>query len=161
MCGPAKVITSWSNFDACRNLVFPNKSSKVCCTGNIRGFIFTVFISALTSTDGIWKENKSCQVNVCIACLGTTCMVYNAINNLKIPGTLDGTLHPQDLDQNPRKLQPERHQTNHLHYAEILFDHETIELPQFPDYVQASIKIYDYFKKNQHWYSERNECLHI
>lgn len=53
--------------------------------------------------------------------------------SLKIPGTLDETLHPQDLDQNHQKLLPEHHQTNHLHYVEILFDHEKIELPLYPE----------------------------
>jgi len=54
-----------------------------------------------------------------------------------VPGTLDETLHPQDLVPNIQMLQLEHHQTTHLYCAEILFDHEMTILPLYPEYIQA------------------------
>jgi len=82
------------------------------------------------------KVTKRCKH----CCLGnsvyemTPCM---QLEKFMVPGTLDETLHPQDLVPNLQKLQLERHQTTHLHCAEIPFDHEMITLPLYPEYIQA------------------------
>jgi hypothetical protein len=82
------------------------------------------------------KVTKRCKH----CCLGnsvyemTPCM---QLEQFMVPGTLDESLHPQDLVPDLQKLQLERHQTTHLHCAEILFDHEMITLPLYPEYIQA------------------------
>jgi len=82
------------------------------------------------------KVTKRCKH----CCLGnsvyemTPCM---QLEKFMVPGTLDETLHPQDLVPDLQKLQLERHQTTHLHCAEIPFDHEMITLPLYPEYIQA------------------------
>ena len=80
----------------------------------------------------ITKRFKHC-------CLETVCDInlYMQVEHFTVPGTLDGTLRPQDLVRNLQKLQLEHHQTIHLHCVKILFDHEMKVLPLHPECIKA------------------------